>query len=386
MERAFSPRRAACVASLLLALLLSGCASSLKEIPIETVRICEKGRCASLGKEVNVDSFLSRVYAFLVSHIDQDTSVAEADPESGKATGSNIKYFTQGGPLPFYAGIDTVKFTEVLFLDREKREIRFKLRPWSHFLGVPVLCAEGEGALTVVSPQDVSLEVSALCTWMLVGTSNWQMKMRLDRIDLDRDTLAGYYSVGHAGPLTVGKGSGYQVARFQPPAFTPDIKNAPALSAVASPSEPPSGLRPELTYTTIFSDSSNDAILDPGEKVSLSIEVANTGKAEAQDVSIILTGTPFLVEILGARKEAGSIPPDTKIPSVFEAVLPRQIPIDAADVRVEVREGKGFSAAENRNLRFAARRVEKHETVQVISQPPLLEYSLELKGFLIQLF
>lgn len=363
--------------------LVAGCAGSLQDVKVEKVQLCENGRCATLGAGLDADSFLTRLYGFLSRRIDQDVKLAEVDPVSREETGDSITYFTQGGPLPFYSSLSSVKFTDVSFLDREKKEIHFKLRPWASFLGVPVLCASGDGTLKVHSAQDVQLESSNLCTW-LVNPVNWQLKLKVDLVDLDRAFMAGHYSVGHGGPTSAGKGSGYQVATFKAPyravQDTPPTKIEQQPAPVPAHSDPAAtaSAQPSLGYSTVFSDANRDNVLDAGERIALMVEVTNHGNLAARDVTVLLGGTPYLTSALGERHLLGAIAPQERRQQLFEAVLPARLPADAAELRIEVREA-GKAASESRTLRLAARSSERIETVQVISQPPRLQFTLELK-------
>lgn len=364
-------------------LVLAGCAGTMQDVKVDKVLMCEKGRCSTLGKDIDTDTFLLRAYAFLSRRVDKEVNLAEVDPQSHEETGDSIKYFTQGGPLPFYSSFSALKFTDISYLDREKKEIRFKLRPWASFLGVPVLCAAGDGTLKVNSAQDVQLESSNLCTW-LVNPVSWQMKLKLDQINLDRGFMAGYYSVGHAGPTSAGKGSGYQVATFKKSYAAPDEPLTSAqlqqamlpLPKTESASNTPA--QSKLTYTTRFNDANRDGVLDAGERISLLVEVTNSGSAVAKDVTVVLGGTPYLISLLGGARDLGAIAPQERRQAVFEATLPMQLAGDSADLRIEVREA-GIVTSETRNLRLAARTHTHLETVQVISQPPRLQFTLELK-------
>lgn len=358
-------------------LFASGCASSLKDVKIDKVQLCDKGQCATLGQDIDNDTFLSKTYSFLSGRINQDGALAEVDPVTKEVSGSGIKYFTQGGPLPFYCSINSLKYTDVSYLDREKREIRFKLRPWSFFLGVPVLCAEGEGTLTVNSAVDVSMEVSNLCTWMVVGTSSWQMRLKLDKVDLDSGSLSGYYSAGHAGPMTVGKGSGYLSTKFGPPSGAVLPVAASAVATVSTAAIVKNG-GSDLSYNLTFSDANKDGVLDPGERISLTLDVTNRGNAAAKNLRVVLGGTPYLVKLLGEKKELESIQPQETRRLIFEGVLPGRLPADQAELRIDLREA-GAAPSETRTLILASRTGKSIETVQIISQPPRLQFTLELK-------
>lgn len=362
---------------------INGCAASLNDIKVDKVQLCEKGHCSTLGTDLDSNSFLSRFYALLSRNLERDAKLAELNPVSREESSEGLTYFTQGGPLPFFSSISSYKFTDVSYLDREKKEISFKLRPWASFLGVPVLCAEGEGTLKVYSSQDVQIETSSICTW-LVNPLNWQMKIKIDRVDMDRGSLGGYYTIGHAGPTTVGKGSGYQEATFRGGSSLPLTSGMSQTSqtTMLPPVKPDQGASvagmPELVYTIVFNDSNRDSVLDAGERISLMVEVSNHGTSVARDVVINLGGSPYLTALMGTKRELGSIGPKEKRQAMFEAVLPARIDADSAELKVELREG-GAAPLETRTLRLAARASQRVETVQVLSQPPRLQFTLELK-------
>lgn len=366
-----------------LSLVLAGCAASLQDVKVDKVRFCEQGRCATLGADLEADAFLSRVYAFLSRNLNRDADLTEVDPASHVETGGSLKYYTQGGPLPFFSSVSSLKFTDVAYLDREKKQIRFKQRPWASFLGVPILCAEGEGSITVNSAQDVQFEASSLCTWV-VNPVSWQMRIKLDQIDLDGGFLTGYYSIGHAGPTSVGKGSGYQAATFKK-IFAAGQAEPPSRTAQQGSPQPSVSVQPvvdggqsRLVYTTAFIDANRDGVLDAGEKVVLQLDVVNLGSVPSREVRIHLGGTPYLVALFGAERTTSILAPHEKRQLLFEAVLPGRLPADTAELRIDVQEADS-GPSESRTLRLAARSSERIETVQVISRMPRLQFTLELK-------
>jgi len=384
-------------------LFLSGCASSLKDVKVEKVQLCEHKQCATLGSGIDADSFVSRIYAFLSRRINQDAKLTEAEPQTRELTSDSIKYFTQGGPLPFFTTLYSVKFTDVSYLDREKKEIRFKLRPWSSFLGVPVLCAEGEGTLTVRSPQDVQLETSSFCTWLVVGTVSWEMKLKLDHIDLDKATFAGYYSTGHAGPASGGKGSGYQVATFggqlspaqdtpisasasQQPSMQPaqpiKPKSVP-VSVAAKPIEvvKVSSQTPKLQFKLELKDQNSNRVLEGGEEVVLVVEVVNQGEGTAEDVQLHFSGTQSLLTLFGPKQPVGNLVSGAGKRIELKGVLPTNVSSENAELKVGLSERHGFAPSEARVVRVATRGVEIREVVEVVSDLNVDDIPAKVSGY-----
>ncbi len=76
----------------------------------------------------------------------------------------------------------------------------------ARWIGTPLLCADASVAITVVSPREITMETSPVCTW-LAFPGVYKMKFTFDVIDFDNSALAGRYSVAGAGRLNLGGGS-----------------------------------------------------------------------------------------------------------------------------------------------------------------------------------
>lgn len=175
--------------------------------------------------------------------------------------------------------------------------------------------------------------------------------------------------------MNVGGGKGYQLVRGT-------TGQQPATMAVtALPERKEALIKPSLVYQVHFSESSGDGVIEGGEDVSLKVEVENRGTGAAKEVQVLLSGHQGLLGYLGDMKSLGDIQPGGKKTAEFKASLPVRLMRETADLKIEVGEGRGFSASEAKTLKIAMKpgKSTAKETVEVISQLPHLVFTTRLK-------
>ena len=138
---------------------------------------------------------------------------------------------------------------------------------------------------------------------------------------------------------------------------------------------------PKLVFNTQLRDQNGNSILDGGEEISLRIEVENKGEAKAEKVEVLLTGHPVLTRAFGNSRAIGDILVGEKKAALFKATLPAQIPSEPANLRVEIREGRGFAPPERKVLQVAMRAVEVREVVEVLSDIDVDDIPPRVKGY-----
>jgi len=359
---------------------VSGCAT----VRPQTVRWCHDQRCETLGEETAAkEALLVRMSQFIKANLNKDISLYEtgsADefrPEKGpEGYAKGISWYVQGGPMPGLAVVKTVKFTDVLYMDRENLEIKFKVKPEATWIGTPVFLAESEGTINIRSAKEIQYASTYVGSW-LVAAGAWKHEWLIDYIDFDRGILGGNFSVAGGGLLNVGGGKGYQLVRGK--TGQPPVATATTATAVTADKGPL--MKPSLVYQVHFTESSGDGVIEGGEDISLKVEVENRGKGTAKDVQVLLSGHPGLLGHLGDMKLIGDIQPGEKKMAEFKASLPVQLRRETADLKIEVGEGRGFSASETKTLKIAMKpgKSAVKETVEVISQLPQLTFSTQLK-------
>jgi hypothetical protein len=372
---------------LALVLLLTGCAASLENVKIEKVTLCENHRCRYVTDADSKEDLLVKIFNLLKGAEGKDNELFESDPNNRTFEKKNISFFVQGGPIPGKAVRTSTKFADVLYIDRENMEIKFKVLDKQTWLAIPVITAEVEGTLSMKSLTEIRVNYSAFASGIIVGASGSKTEWLIDYIDLDNKILGAHYAISVAG-LGFGGGSGYQLVKL-----TEEKIQQKAL-AVADPktihepqkittskiaTEPLKIVRPDLLSNVIFTEASGNRILEGGEEAVLRVEVENRGEGAAKDVQIILSGNPMLVNYFGEKKAIGDIGPKEKRTIEFKAVLPPQIPSGEMDIKIEIKEAQGFSPSETKILKIAAKQTESKETVEIISEIPRLIFTTHLK-------
>lgn len=354
---------------------VSGCAT----VKPQMVRWCRDQHCQTLGEEKAAkEALLIRMSQFIKENLHKDIllyetgSAEEFRPEKGpEGYAKGISWYVQGGPMPGLAVVKTVRFTDVLYMDRENLEIKFKVKPEATWIGTPVFLAEAEGTITIRSASEVQYASTYIGSW-LVAAGAWKHEWLIDYIDFDRGILGGNFSVAGGGLLNVGGGKGYQLVRG---------KTGQQPAAAAAPADKGPLMKPSLVYQVHFTESSGDGVIEGGEDVSLKVEVENRGEGAAKDVHVLLSGHQGLLAHLGDMKSIGDIEPGGKKTVEFKASFPVQLRRETADLKIEVGEGRGFSASEVKTLKIAMKpgKTAVKETVEVISQLPQLTFSTQLK-------
>ncbi len=216
------------------ALVMGGC-STTKDIKLTAVQLCENQQCSPIMPEaLSKEELFLRILALLNESQNIDIPLFTSDPEKRTPEKPAVRFYIQGGFIPAFCHLQSVKITDVLQMDRENLEIKFKIVPQATYVGIPVLFAGGEGTLAVKSLTEIRVAFKNIGTWLVVGTSASKTEWLIDYIDLNRKVLGSHYSIAGGGPLCVGGGSGYQLAYF-------GGKEAPSTTLEALPMASPPG-------------------------------------------------------------------------------------------------------------------------------------------------
>jgi hypothetical protein len=366
------------VTFVIISFLVAGCAT----LQPREVTLCEDKRCDIIKPSTPKQELLSKIYNLLKNNLNKEIKLYETDPQNRTKMKKGISFYLQGGPMPGLATVHSLKFTDILYMDRENLEIKFKVDPKLTWNVMPVFSAETEGVLSIKGHNHIEYTSTYFVSWMLVGTSLWKHKMMIDYINFDKNMLRSSYSIGGGGPLCVGGGSGYSMMKFQEgtadrqvvsvmasKTITPDIKTAQQKTFKP----------PVLDFKVSLIDPSGKGILEGGKEVVLKVHIANNGAGIAKDVQVFLSGQSDLVSYFGEKRVVGDIKAGEKKIVEFETVLPTQIQSGSAELTVEIKEGKGFSPVERRTLQVAVKSAEVIETVEIISQLPILVFTTRLK-------
>lgn len=388
-------------------------------LPSKEVHLCENRQCDTIKSPSQRQEVLGKLYTLLKNNLNRDIDFYRSTPDSREQSKKGFGFYLQGGPMPGWAVVRSIKFTDILYVDRENFEIKFKVDPDVIWNGMPCFSTSTEGTLSVKENNQIQYSTTYFISWMVVGTSVWKHDMVFDYIDFDNSLMGSFYSIGGGGPLCAGKGSGYALVKFpvdsrpQPESMIAKIPTVePAIPAGGNPSKQsavpaekiartdpanrpaPKDSReetretvevisqlPKLGFTTSLWDQNNNRILDGGEEIVLKIDVRNTGSGVAKDVQVALSGHRELIGCLGEKKALGEIRPGEQKTAEFRAILPAQIPPETASLRIEILEGSGFSPSLRKTLQIAMRPAEITETVEVISEVDVDDIPAKIKGY-----
>ena len=370
------------VTFIIISFLVAGCAT----LQPREITLCEDKRCDIIKPSTPKQELLSKIYNLLKNNLNKEIKLYETNPQNRTKMKKGISFYLQGGPMPGLATVHSLKFTDILYMDRENLEIKFKVDPKLTWNVMPVFSAETEGVLSIKEHDRIEYTSTYFVSWMLVGTSLWKHKMMIDYINFDKNMLGSSYSIGGGGPLCVGGGSGYSMMKFQEgtadrqvvsvvasktitPDITPDIKTAQQKTFKP----------PVLDFKVTLVDPSGKGILEGGKEAALKVDIENKGVGVAKDVQVFLSGQSDLISYFGKKRVVGDIEAGEKKAAEFKTVLPTQIPSGSAKLTVEIKEGKGFSPAERRTLQVAIKSAEVIETVEIISQLPKLVFTTRLR-------
>lgn len=363
---------------LLSAVFFTGCSAVKPGI----VKYCENNTCNVLQEDTPKQEILVKIYNLVKKNLNKSLPIYETtgkiltDTEKDSYFDQGFSFYTQGGPIPGMATFKSIKFTDIIYVDRENLEIKFKVSPKFTWNATPLLVIPAEGVLSIKSASEIRYESTNLASWMVVGTSVWKSEWLIDYIDFDRMILAGPYAMRGAGPVTLGGGRGYIQIDMGRAAFR-DAENQPV--AVQDVKKDQQMLAPDLNFKVTMKNSSGGEIFAGGEEIDLNVEVENKGKGEAQNVQVFLSGHDDIIQYLGERRTFGNIGAGEKKTVDFKATLPLQIAADAGSLKISVREQRGFSPAEAKVLKFAVKSGTVREKVEIISEVPKLTFSTQLK-------
>jgi hypothetical protein len=355
-------------------LLIGGCAT----LHPTDVNLCQEKRCNIVKSPAKRQELLGKLYNLLKNNLNRDIALYESDPKDRTKRKKGVGFYVQGGPIPGWSEVYYVKFTDILYIDRDNFEIKFKVDPKVTWNAMPFFTTETEGTLTVREDNEIKYSATYFGTWMVVGTSAWKHEMMFDYIDFDTNTLGSLFSIGGGGPLCVGSGSGYSLAVF--PVGSSEQAGTAAITSTAvlpvTPAEKEKPLPPPaLDFGMSLADRDGQSVLEGGREAVLELEIVNKGEGPARNVSVILSGDADLVGYFGEKHVAGDIRPGQRKTMVLRATLPAKIQTGKARIHGEIKEGKGLSPVQRKSIEVATRSAETTETVEVISRLPRLEFA-----------
>jgi hypothetical protein len=382
------------------------------------VQFCENNKCAVLSEADSQDAVFQKITSMMKSNLNKTIPLIVGREKEGKTdtdiVGHHRWIAKNHVEYEISPRIHSLTFTDILYIDRETREIKVMAQadishpafPSAQCGTYPALSSTVQmpSAITVKSSNKITftgkinIPVIHLLPHPLCPEFKIDIDGLIDYIDVDKLFMASEFSIDVYGQNTgLTRKNGYLHLSFKDgvhktsktyekaknlsakPTIYQQAKESKEIVEIITAAD-----TPQLAYTVKLQDQNNNKVLDGGEKVSLRVEVENTGEGTANDVSIELTGQKEIIDALGNKASIGDIQPKQKKLYEFKGVLPLQIPSGKAVVRVEIVEDKGFSPQEKKSFQIAMRpskvAKESKESFEVIAAKlPRLAYTVGLQ-------
>lgn len=148
----------------------------------------------------------------------------------------------------------------------------------------------------------------------------------------------------------------FTLPRLLPGSGEPSPGNMPAGQAVAATGgQAVKGgpTPPSLSFRVLIEDEDRSRTLEPGEKLSVRVELHNAGAGIAQGVMVELAGTPDFVQRFATPMLVGDVQPEERKQVLLTATLPATVealPGGSVEVVVFVTEAGGFSPPDHKRF------------------------------------
>jgi len=195
------------------AILMAGCAGTVRTDRVTTVTLCLDGTCRPLDTTTDTTALRGALYRLFKAGEGGRYIACQSSPDSRHCTSKGLSHYVQGGPIP---GIGTLKGMEIeeVGYDPSTDRIVAVVDPDMTFIGTPLITTRHKTVLTVDAINRVTLiDEDSYTNWMIVGNQILSFNFAADYIDIDRGILGGWYGWGVTG-IGTGGGSGYALLTF----------------------------------------------------------------------------------------------------------------------------------------------------------------------------
>ena len=189
--------------------LLVACQSAFVADPELTIQSVDGVRLGAKFAGAAVDELFLRDAPYSIT-------LSEADPGSGLDFDGEQGLSSKGlGGLFLPLRLEARRL-DVESVDRRDSSLRFVSTIDAEGNGVDVWCCKQNGRITVSDQHGVDLSLSLLyCNWIVIGNVVTDLKMPVDRINLQRGIFTGYYELCFYGTGNA-FGSGYFRGKVEP--------------------------------------------------------------------------------------------------------------------------------------------------------------------------
>ncbi|MCX7815959.1 MAG: caspase family protein [Syntrophales bacterium] len=161
------------------------------------------GKCESAEKYTR-DRIMGGLLAMIKANENTQADICTLGDDGETCEKKGIRWYVQGGPFPGIASYSEPYIFQATF-DKKTAQIKFMMDGKGRWLG-PLLCASAPVTVSVISPTNVIMESSPVCSWLFFPGA-YYMKFTINSLDFDKSVISGSYSVAGAGLLNIGGGS-----------------------------------------------------------------------------------------------------------------------------------------------------------------------------------
>ena len=198
---------------IMVAILMAGCAGTVRIDRVKTVTLCVDGTCRPLDNTTDITALRGALYRLFKAGEGGRYIACQSSPDSRTCTSAGLSHYVQGGPIP---GVGTLRGMEIeeVGYDPSTERIVAVVDPDMTFIGTPLITTRHKTVLTVDAINRVTLiDEDSYTNWMIVGNQILSFNFAADYIDIDRGILGGWYGWGVTG-IGTGGGSGYTLLTF----------------------------------------------------------------------------------------------------------------------------------------------------------------------------
>ena len=198
---------------IMVAILMAGCAGTVRIDRVKTVTLCVDGTCRPLDNTTDITALRGALYRLFKAGEGGRYIACQSSPDSRTCTSEGLSHYVQGGPIP---GVGTLRGMEIeeVGYDPSTERIVAVVDPDMTFIGTPLITTRHKTVLTVDAINRVTLiDADSYTNWMIVGNQILSFNFAADYIDIDRGILGGWYGWGVTG-IGTGGGSGYTLLTF----------------------------------------------------------------------------------------------------------------------------------------------------------------------------
>lgn len=354
-------------------LLLMSCAHAPAP---SSVQFCENNQCAPLTEADSKDVVFSKLTSMIKANLGKDIPFSFSIGKEGPAD-NRIAFEYNHYAEKRLLQIDSLAFSDILFIDREKREAKVNvlIRRTGYFGTdtLPIPCI-----LAVISSKEIVLRGAYYSTSFIISHS---IEARMDSLDLDKGLWLSQFKINLMSPvISPHQKEGYLRLSFPVTSLSDPLQKAEAKPVVKQAElTKPDTSRPELTYKVTLADKGGKSIFYGGEEISIQVEAENRGEGIARDVQALISGSTTLTSYIGSSRFIGDLKRGEKKTVIFRTVLPANLAAEEANVQVELVEGRGYSPGEKQTFAMMLKPLSSKESMQIITaQIPRLEYTVQI--------